>query len=346
MFHFRKKNQNMLGLDIGSREIKAVELTRTGAGFSVTSLASKPLISEEATVDTLRQLAQESRFKASRATSSISGRSVVVRYITMQPMTDSELRTAMKYEAEKYIPFAVNDVVIDSQCLDGAPEGGMRGAEMKVLLVAAKRALVLGHINKLAESGFELAVLDVDAFALGNAYHLVRAAAPAEEPVKTTGIVDIGASKTNINIACGNVSLFTREIYIGGDDFTNAICRQEGIEFYEAEALKQSTDTSEDALKKAVNLTLEDLGNEIQLSFDYFEHQFDTEVGEVLLTGGGSLLRDLTSVFEEKFRKPTRIWNPLLEVPVQAKGFNTEVLEAVGPRMAIALGLASRLISE
>ena len=100
MFQFRKKNQRILGLDIGSREIKAVELTRTGGGFAVTRLASKPLVSEQAAVETLRQLAQESKFKTTRTISSVSGRSVVVRYITMQPMTAAELNTAMKYEAE------------------------------------------------------------------------------------------------------------------------------------------------------------------------------------------------------------------------------------------------------
>ncbi|MFH1549815.1 MAG: type IV pilus assembly protein PilM [Planctomycetota bacterium] len=350
MFQFRKKNQSILGLDIGSREIKAVELTRTGGGFAVTRLAAKPLVSEQAAVETLRQLAQESKFKTMRTISSVSGRSVVVRYITMQPMTAAELRTAMKYEAEKYIPFGMDEVVIDSQCLEGAPEKGRRGAEMKVLLVAAKRDLIVQHINTLSQAGFQPAVVDVDAFALGNSYRFVRASAldtapPAGEggASKVVGIVDIGASKTNINIARGRISMFTREIYVGGNDFTNSISRYKGLNFNEAEGMKLNPSTPKEELEGAVGLTIEDLGNEIQLSFDYFENQFEAEVSEVLLTGGGSLLRGLAEAFEVKFRKSTKVWNPLAEVPVQAGSFDAEVIQDVGPRTAIALGLASRM---
>ncbi len=350
MFQFRKKNQSILGLDIGSREIKAVELTRVGGGFAVTRLAAKPLVSEQAAVETLRQLAQESKFKTMRTISSLSGRSVVVRYITMQPMTEAELRTAMKYEAEKYIPFEMNEVVIDCQCLEGAPEKGHRGAEMKVLLVAAKRDLIVKHISTLNQAGFQPVVVDVDAFALGNAYRLARMSAvgtalPAEEggASKVVGIVDIGASKTNINIACGRTSLFTREIYVGGNDFTNSISRHRGLNFNEAEGMKLNPSTPKEELEGAVSLTIEDLGNEVQLSFDYFENQFEAELSEVLLTGGGSLLRGLAEAFEVKFRKPTKVWNPLAEVPVQAGSFDAEVIRAVGPRTAVALGLASRM---
>jgi type IV pilus assembly protein PilM len=158
--------------------------------------------------------------------------------------------------------------------------------------------------------------------------------------------VDVGASKTNINIACGETSLFTREIYAGGSDFTSAISRLRGLDFYEAEGFKINPATPDAELNEAVGQTAEELGNEIQMSFDYFENQFDTKVSEVLLTGGGSLLRGLAGAFETKFRKPTRVWDPLSDVAVMDGTFSADVLQSMGPRMAVSLGLASRLCDE
>ncbi len=338
----KKKNQSVIGLDVGSREIKAVELTRSGAGYAVSRLASKPLNSRESAVDVLRELSSEADFSTTRVVCSVSGRSVVVRYISMQRMNPEELRTMMKYEAGKHIPFGIDEVVIDCQNLDLPSVSGRAEADMKVLLVAAKRGFVAEHVKRINQAGYNTVIVDVDAFALGNAYNFSRSIKAGDEPAKNTGIVDIGASKTSINISCGDSSMFTREIYLGGDEFTNAISRQRGLSVAEAEEFKTSPDTALDELEEVVSMTAEDLGNEIQMSFDYFENQFETGVNEVLLTGGGALLRGLENAFEERFQRPTRIWNPLAETPIQA-GYEPRMPESAGPKMAVALGLASRL---
>ena len=342
MFLLKKKNQSVVGLDVGMREIKAVELSRVGNGYAVTRLATKPVVSEQAGVETLKNLAHEAGFRTSQTVSAVSGRSVVVRYITMHPMNNEELHTAMKYEAGKYIPFNLEDVVVDCQPLAGGVSEGRAGAEMKVLLVAVKRDHIMAHVGELNQAGYHTVVVDVDAFALGNAYNFVRSLSP-EGPRDNVGIVDIGATKTSINVCCAGTSLFTREVYLGGNDFTNAISRHRGLNFFEAEGMKMDPATDEAELGASINLTLEELCNEIQMSFDYFENQFDAQVGEVLLTGGGAQMKGLAGNLTERFERPTQVWNPLSEIAVRADNIDEESLAAAGPRMAVALGLASRL---
>ncbi len=345
MFLLKKKNQSVVGLDVGMREIKAVELSRSGSGYAVTRLAVKPVVSEQATIETLKNLAQEAGFRTTQTVSAVSGRSVVVRYITMHPMNRDELNTAMKYEAGKYIPFSLEDVVLDCQPLMGGVAEGRMGAEMKVLLVAVKRDHILSHVGQLSQAGYHSSIVDVDAFALGNAFNFARSQSGQGNSENNVGIVDIGATKTSINVCCSGASLFTREVYLGGNDFTNAISRHRGLNFFEAEGFKMDTSTDETELASSINLTLEELCNEIQMSFDYFENQFDAHVGEVLLTGGGSQMKGLSSGLSERFGRSTEIWNPLSEIEIKGSNLDEATLASVGPRMAVAVGLASRITS-
>jgi len=340
---FFKKDRNIIGLDIGSRDIKAVELENCGGNYRVTQLACKTLVGDQSKVDALRQVMRETAFHTNRVVTAVSGRSVIVRYISMQLMSEGDLKTAIHYEADKYIPFGLDEVVIDCARLPIENEPHAAPNEMKILLVAVKRQVVEEQVAMLREAGLEPVIVDVDSFALGNAFELASALDPRVEEPKVVGLVDIGGSKTNINIMVGNTSYFTREVYLGGNDLTNAIAKRRGVGQIEAENLKTEPNAAWEEIGEDVGLALDDLGNEIQLSLDYFENQFEAEVGEVLLTGGTATMKGLEQALGVMFQKPTRIWNPLESVPVGNSAIPVEYIQRVGPQMAVALGLASRL---
>jgi type IV pilus assembly protein PilM len=163
-----------------------------------------------------------------------------------------------------------------------------------------------------------------------------------EEKEKVVALIDIGANKTNINIKRGRVSYFTREIYLAGNDFTDAISKRLGLETHEAELLKRDPGDRIGELMESVSPTLEDLGNEIHLSFDYFENQFDAEVEEVYLSGGGALFPQLEETFTRIFDRKTMLWDPTENFEVSNR-VDTNALRENAPQLAIAVGLASRI---
>jgi type IV pilus assembly protein PilM len=214
--------------------------------------------------------------------------------------------------------------------------------EMKVLLVAAKRAVVQDHSRMLTELGLQPVSVGVDGFALGNAWELGDSINPGvQETGRTVALVDIGSTKTSINILRDNISCFAREVPIAGQDLTNAIARRLGIDPSKAEDLKRDPGDDLGIMQEAIAQTLEDLGNEVNLSFDFFENQFDGEVQEVWLTGGTSVLPMLEESFEKIFEKRTKTWNPIEGLMVKADNVDVEALNQLSPQLAVAVGLAA-----
>jgi type IV pilus assembly protein PilM len=337
-----KKTRSLIGLDIGSSCVKAVELTQVGSDLVVSAYGQADVLSEGSRADAILDLLHSQPFRTRRVVTAVSGKSVIVRYLTMVQMSDDDLKNAIKFEADKYIHFDVDEVILDCQRLEDA--GDTDGGEMRVLLVAVKRSLIEDHVALLQGIGLQPTVIDVDSFALGNAFELHGLLSPGFEDVgKVTALIDIGANKTNINIIRGPTTYFTREIYLGGDDLTSAIAKRLGAEEHQAEILKRDPGENADELREAVIPSIEDLGNEIHLSFDYFENQFDQEVEEVYLSGGGSRLMLLEDAFEKIFEKRTRTWDPTESLKIKADSVDVDALTENASQLAIAVGLASRI---
>jgi type IV pilus assembly protein PilM len=226
------------------------------------------------------------------------------------------------------------------------PDAKGGAANMNVLLVAAKRSQIDDHLDLVSASGLMPEVIDVDPFALGNAWALATGVERRmEEAEKAMAFVDIGARKTTINIVRGDVSLFTREIYFGGMDFTAAIARTLNVESAEAEAMKRGSGDAADPMKEAVFPALDELGSEIQLSFDYFANTFEKTVDAIYLSGGGAKLAPLREGFERIFEKPTAIFNPFQSLKIDS-GVDGAMLINNAPQLVVAVGLASRLRKE
>ncbi|MBK8101152.1 MAG: pilus assembly protein PilM [Planctomycetes bacterium] len=203
---------------------------------------------------------------------------------------------------------------------------------MKVLLVAAKKTVVEDHARQLIDLGLQPVSVGVDGFALGNAFELSEMVNPGiQEAERTVALIDIGGCKSRINILRDNVSCFAREVPMGGQDLTNAIMRRFGMEQTQAEALKREPGDQAGVVQEAVAQVLEDLGNEINLSFDFFENQFDGEVQDVLLSGGSVLLPFLEERLEKIFEKRTKTWNPIEGLKVKADNVDVEALNQLAP---------------
>ncbi len=341
-----KKQRSLIGLDIGTHCVKAVELTQSGNELVLTAYGQNDIVSEGSKADAIIDLLQGRAFRTRRVVTAVSGKSVIVRYLTMIQMSDEDLKNAIKFEADKYIPFDVDEVVLDAQRLDEGPagKGGLNENEMRVLLVAVKRSLIEDHVQLIQSIGLQPEIIDVDAFALGNAYELRSSLSPGmEDDDRVVALIDAGANKTNINVLRGGSSYFTREIYLGGDDFTSAISKRMGCEVHQAEMLKRDPGENQEALRDAVLPSIDDLGNEIHLSFDYFENQFDRPVDDVLLSGGGAMLKLVEETFEKIFEKRTRYWDPTENLRIDSGSVDVDALKSNASQLAVAVGLASRI---
>ncbi|NUN49486.1 MAG: type IV pilus assembly protein PilM [Candidatus Brocadiae bacterium] len=339
--------RSLLGLDIGSTTIKAVELTETRTGAALTGYAYADLPSPSVLPDVLRDLLARARFRARSVATSVSGRSVIVRYVLHPRVSDEELPARIRFEAAKYLPFDPGEAYVDYQRLEepGAPVAvGAAGAEMRLLLVAARKEVVESHLGLLERLGLIPQVVDVDAFALGNAFELRALTNPGAAGDKAAALLDIGASKTTLAILKPFSSYsFSREIYIAGNEFTEAISRRLEVPLEEAERLKRVPAERGDAVKEALAQPMEDLCQEVRLSFDYFESQHEREVEGIWLSGGGALTPGLDEVIQRVFAKTPRRWDPAEGLEIRKERVGLGELRDFAGQSVIAMGLASRV---
>lgn len=334
------RGKSILGLDIGSTAVKAVELSLSGGGLVISGMGSAEIDSPETVGDAVQLVLREAGIKTKRTVSSVSGRSVIFRQVSMMQMGEADLRQAVEYEADKYIPFEVGEVQLDAQRLEDGGADSEAG-QMKVLLVAVKKALIEDHISLLQSIGLTPAIVDVDVFAIGNAFELRNLSLGiADEEVRA--LVDIGASKTNINIMRGNKSYFHREIYVAGNDLTDAVAKRFGEDPKDVEKMKKDPGGALESMQDAMLPVLEDIGNEIKLSFDYYENQYDQVVKEVYLSGGTVYFPGIDTMLSQIFSLPTKIWDPTEGLEIT--NFTPGGMGGSNSDMAIALGLASRLL--
>lgn len=339
-----KKSKSVVGLDLGSHVVKAVEITMEGVDPVLTGFARVEVPPGSDRKTAIAQIFERGAFRSRNVVTSVAGQSVVVRYISMVRMSDSELRQAIRFESDKYLPFDADEVAIDCQRLNRAPHGEGDEDQMSVVLAACRNTVVEERIDEVTSQGLTPVAIDIDVFALGNAWELsdVRDEGFEREEGHTIALVDIGASRTTINVICDGETCFSREIGIGGSDMTQAIARRVGLEIIEAETLKRQPDGRESEISRAIAPVLEDLVSEISLSLDFVENREALRVEEVLLSGGGCLAPGVVPFIEQSTGRPTRMWNPVQSLRMGAK-IDQDELAAAASSLAVAVGLASRV---
>ncbi len=348
-----RRSKSVVGLDLGSSVVKAVEIALEGPEPVITGFGRAEIPPGGSVQETVAQLFKENRFRGKRVCAGVSGQSTVVRYIPMLRMSDAELAQAIQFEVDKYLPFDVEEVVMDCQALDrragvASSEDGEDAEEdrMTVLLAACRRELIEERVATVQAVGLTPVAVDLDLFALANAWELCGI--PDEEieggeGQRASALVDVGASRTAINVLRGGQSCFSREINIGGADMTQAVARRLGVEGFEAEAIKRASEAHEAEVNSAISPVLEDLASELSLSIDYVENHDGLHVEELLLSGGGVLAPGASAYIEQATARPARTWNPLEGLRVDVDRVDVEELEAWAPSLVVAVGLAAKV---
>jgi type IV pilus assembly protein PilM len=347
-----RKHKSVVGLDLGSSVVKAVEITLEGPEPVVTGFARVEIPPGGSLADAVAMAFKEGKFRSKRIVTSVAGQNVVVRYVPMAKMTDAEVKQAIRFETDKYLPFELDEVVLDCQALKRVPGGGgdsdgkpKQGEQMTVLLAACKIKSIEERIQLLQAQGLNPIAIDVDLFALANAWELCGPPEGELEERKDRAIalVDVGATRTSINVLSGGETCFSREINIGGADMTQAVARRLSLETFEAEAIKRASETHELEVNTAIAPVLEDLVSELSLSLDYVEHHEGVQVEEILLSGGGVLAPGAVQYIEQATGRKARTWNPLEGLRIDVNRVDVEELEAWAPTLVVAVGLASRV---
>jgi type IV pilus assembly protein PilM len=344
------KSKPVVGLDIGSSAVKAIELKSTGKGFRVTGFATEPvpphsivdgsIVDSAAVAESIRRVFEAGAFKTKDVAASLSGSSVIVKKITLPVMTEAELSESIVWEAEQYIPFDVQDVNLDYQILNPGTGPDARGA-MDVLLVAAKKDKIADYTGVIQQAGRTPVVLDVDAFALQNAYE-INYGAPASGVVV---LLNAGASAININILNGTHSLFTRDISIGGNAYTEKLQKELDIAAEDGERAKQGAMlegvTPED-VKAVLQSVTEEVLFEIQKTFDFFKATASWDrIDRILISGGASWVAGFAHSLEERFGAPVEPLDPFKKITIDEKTAMGDPSLA-GRTAAVAVGLALR----
>ena len=352
---FTPKRQ-LVGLDIGSSGIKLVQLKESRGRYILQKFGFKPLepevivdgtvIDEGRVVSAIKELFEETNVKVRQVAVSISGHAVIIKKISLPPMPDEELEGQVRLAAEQYIPFDINEVNIDFSVLPSSDASGDTQGEMSIILVAAKKDKITELTELVKGAGLIPIVMDVDAFAIEN-MHAINYPVSQEE---TTALVNIGASVMNINIVRGGTSLFTRDIPIGGNRYTEAIQREMGMSYEEAEETKKgerSAGSNEAAVTTVVDSVNAEVASEIARTIDYFKSTMsDADVQQVFLCGGGSQVKGLLTQLKDRMHAVVEIANPFGEIDTSGSNFDQNTLAELAPLAAVGVGLALRSVGD
>ena len=349
-----RRPRTLVGLDIGSSAVKAVELKAAGKGYKITafgtevippdSIVDGAIIDGAAVAEAIRRLFEGRKIQTKEVAASLSGNAVIVKKITLPVMTVTELAESIYWEAEQYIPFDIQDVNLDYQILD--PGDAANGkSTMDVLLVAAKKEKIADYTGVIAQAGRTAVVVDVDAFALQNAFEVNYGIEPGQVVV----LLNAGASATNINILQGDQSVFTRDLSIGGNAYTEALQKELNLPFEQADLLKrgEAVDgvTFEEA-KPVLRAVSENVMLEIQKTFDFFKASASSDhIDRIVISGGASRVDGFREMLEERFGTPVEEFDPFRAVTWDPGKLGSESADHAATA-AVAVGLALRKVGD
>ncbi|HEV2706359.1 MAG TPA: type IV pilus assembly protein PilM [Pyrinomonadaceae bacterium] len=349
MFKRSLGKKNLVGLDIGSSSVKAIELQGKPGNLSLASLGYESLQPDTVVDGQIMELNDVSnviasifgahQIKADRVAAGVSGSSVIVKNIIVPQMSPEELEESIDWHAEEHIPFDISDVSLDYQVVGSGPDS------LHVLMAACKRDFVANIKQAIQLAGKQPEIIDVDAFALQNCYEVNYEPTPDE----TVALLNVGASTMNINILKGTRSVFTRDVTVGGNQYTSLLQKELGLTFEQAEAVKRGGTPPSDGQPIDMEAVLETVSDmlalEISKTFDFYRatsDESDAAVQKILISGGGSKLAGLPEFLAGRFEIPVERFDPFRKIKVDARRFDPDYMRDVVPEMAVAVGLALR----
>ncbi len=349
MFKKAISKRNLVGLDIGSSSVKAVELQKKGNGLQLTSLGFENL-QPDTVVDgqimelnnvsnVIASIFKEHQIKTSRVAASVSGHSVIVKNIVLPKMSEEELRESFSWHAEEHIPFDIADVNLDYQVTGDSSDA------LHVLLAACKSDKIANVRQAIQLAGKQPVIIDVDAFALQNCYELNYQPHPGE----VVALLNIGAATMNINILNGTRSVFARDASVGGSQYTSLLQKELGLTFEQAEAVKRGYPLPEGMEGRPIQPIIETVSDilalEVRKTMDFYRataEEGEAAIQKILVAGGGSKLPGLADYLAKRFEIPVEAFDPFRQIQVDARKFDPDYMREIVPEMAVAVGLALR----
>ena len=341
------RTRTSVGLDIGSGQIKLAVISH-GSGEPVLSKVAMVPLADDAIVEgevmdpgivsnAVRDLFEQSGIKSRQVVTAVGGRDVIIKKIPMDRMKEAEAREVIRWEAEQHVPFDMDNVELDFQILD--PDG--QGLQMTVLLVAAKRELIDHKISLLSEVGVDPAIIDVDSFALHNAFELSY----PEGMSGVVGLVNIGHEMTNINILDEGIPVLTRDLPVGTRRFREDLQRERGLSAAEADRILQGFEVNE-VLTPFLESRGEELATGIERAAAFLQTAARSTSGlsRLYTSGGGSRIPGLTKVLADRLRLPVEMTNPLKRLHVDPGAFDGMNIDEVAPLLMLPVGLALRTV--
>lgn len=326
------KTTSVVGLDIGAYTIKWAEVLHLKDGYELAQ--AKTTLIGGSIKNALLELIKNFPEMPKKIRVAVSGPSLLIRRLELPIMTKQELKSAIRFEAEKHIPFPIDDCVLDFQILK------QNAAErtMTVLLVAAKKDLIQGQLKLLQEAGIEPELIDVDIFCALNALELTGAV----KDKKAFGLINIGHTITSLAIVDEGLPFLVREISRGTADVTNELAKMRNVSELEAEKLKQDhADDIKEDLVRASRIGFEPLAEEIRHSVSYFEHESGQTIEALWIAGGGALCEGAAEALADELGKPVFVWDGSGAFKV-ADTLPKDFFQTQGSQYAVALGMGVR----
>ena len=324
------KEKFSIGLDIGTSAIKIAKLRsfkdeKELFGFDI-------IPSQLDLADVLKKI--KHLHSTDSVNISVSGSQTVIRYVNFPKMNAAELRQALKFEAQKHIPFSLSEVHLDGYILrDDLPDN-----KMLVLIAAVKKDLVSQRLKVIQDAGFHVNLIDIDSVALTNIFNYNNSKDSLDH--KTIALLNIGASVSNLNILENEIPRLSRDIHIAGTNFTQKIMDVLAVDFTSAEKLKISPEPDKiNKINAAVESVLTNLASEVRTSFDYYESQSSSSVTKIILTGGGAKFIGLKDMLNHFLNIEIEQLDPLKRIKI-AQDVDKDKLTSSLSQLAIAFGLA------
>lgn len=339
------RTKTSVGLDIGSGLIKLAVVSHGSGEPVLTKVAFAPLVDDAivegevmdpgVVADAIRGLFTSSGLKPRHVVTAVGGRDVIIKKIPMDRMKEAEAREVIRWEAEQHVPFDMDNVELDFQILD--PEG--EGLQMTVLLVAAKRELIDNKIALLGEVGVDASIIDVDSFALHNAFELSY----PEGMKGVVGLVNIGHEMTNVNILDEGIPVLTRDLPVGTRRFREDLQRERGLSAEQADKMLQGFEMNE-MLTPFLQSRGEELATGIERAAAFLQTAARSSTGLTRLytSGGGARIPGLTKALADRLKLPVEMANPIKRLQLGPGVFDGMNIDEVAPLLMLPVGLALR----
>ncbi len=347
---FRKGSSAVVGLDISSTAVKLLELSQSGSRYRVESYAVEPLppnsvveksISDvEAVGEAVRRAVKRAGTRTKQCAVAVAGSAVITKVITMpSSLNENEMEAQIQLEADQYIPYPLEEVNLDFEVL-GESENNPDSVD--VLLAASRSENVETRVAAAEMGGLSVKVVDVEAFAMENAFPLLARQLSGFSEDNTVAIVDVGATMTTLNVMNRMKSIYTREQVFGGKQLTEEIQRRYGLSYEEAGLAKKQGGLPDNYEPEVLDPFKDSMAQQVSRSLQFFfsSSQYDS-VDHIVLAGGSASIPDVDDLVGRKTGIAASIANPFADMSLSSK-VNPQNLANDAPAMLIACGLAMR----